>query len=288
MANLMKLMSFPIILQLDVRSRENHFFPTGEPGTSLILRLAREVWASGSILSRRGNPLVTIIYVFKGSGEFRTPQGHMALGPGAVFGFGPDIPHSVSMGAADLHIGLVALEPTQGGQLVQRNFRQTTIGFQTADGGEVEDEFLRIFAIARAGEALAQERAEALLLAWLHTLRKAMQTESPRDSCGAEIVRRSMRYLRENFQGLNSAQSAARACGVSYSHMTRLFRQHAGLSPHQYLLRLKMLYAAQRISTEPLKLDEIAEELGFADAFVFSKAFKRVLGLSPQVYRRAC
>lgn len=283
-------MSFPIILGLDISERENHFFPARalpETELPLVSRLARETWAPGSRLSRKGNPLVAIFYVFTGQGEYRSSQGRFPMRPGFVFGFGPGDEHSLLVGSSGLQLGILSLEPIRGTQLLRENLDQTAVAFQTTDSLEIEDELLRMVAIAREGNAFSRERVEALVPAWLLTLRKARQSLSQPGMRGTEIFQKCQSHLREHFREITSVHSTATACGVSYSHMTRVFRENAGLSPHQYLLRVKMLHAAQRISTETVTLDELAGELGFADAFVFSKSFKRILGVSPREYRKA-
>ena len=57
-------------------------------------------------------------------------------------------------------------------------------------------------------------------------------------------------------------------------------------SPYQFLLRLKMNLAAERLQNPAALVKQVAAELGFADAFHFSRAFKKVLGVSPQGFRR--
>jgi AraC-like DNA-binding protein len=93
-------------------------------------------------------------------------------------------------------------------------------------------------------------------------------------------------YLSFNIgEPLTVAQMARRA-NLSPSRFGVVFRQQFGLSPHQYLLHLRIQHAQSLLTTTDLPLREIAQSCGFADAYHFSKAFKRIVGVSPGAYRQ--
>jgi AraC-like DNA-binding protein len=93
-------------------------------------------------------------------------------------------------------------------------------------------------------------------------------------------------YLSFNIgEPLTVAQMARRA-NLSPSRFGVVFRQQFGLSPHQYLLRLRIQHAQSLLTTTDLPLREIAQACGFADVHHFSKAFKRIVGVSPGAYRQ--
>ena len=65
----------------------------------------------------------------------------------------------------------------------------------------------------------------------------------------------------------------------------RLFARCFGVPPARYVLQRRA--AAQRLLRETERtLEDIGRSLGFADAFHFSKAFKRVTGVSPREFRK--
>jgi AraC-like DNA-binding protein len=93
-------------------------------------------------------------------------------------------------------------------------------------------------------------------------------------------------YLSFNIGEPLSVAQMARRANLSPSRFGAVFRQHFGLSPHQYLLRLRIEHAQSLLTTTDLPLREIAEACGFADVHHFSKAFKRIVGVSPGKYRQ--
>ena len=84
-----------------------------------------------------------------------------------------------------------------------------------------------------------------------------------------------------------SVTDMARRANLSPSRFGVVFRQHFGLSPHQYFLRLRIEHAQELLRTTDSPLREIAVSCGFADVHHFSKAFKRITQLPPGAYRRA-
>jgi len=90
--------------------------------------------------------------------------------------------------------------------------------------------------------------------------------------------------LLEQDSDLNLSQIAA-LCGVSDCYFRRLFQQYSGESPMNFRQRLRIERAKQLLlSDEQYSVGEVAQELGFADVYHFSKAFKKYCGVSPKNY----
>jgi AraC-like DNA-binding protein len=68
-------------------------------------------------------------------------------------------------------------------------------------------------------------------------------------------------------------------------YLCRLFRRYDNQSPYQYLLRLKMSRAAERLKQPGALVKQVAEEAGYDDPFHFSRVFASVFGLSPTAFR---
>ncbi|MEI6715367.1 MAG: helix-turn-helix transcriptional regulator [Verrucomicrobiota bacterium] len=72
---------------------------------------------------------------------------------------------------------------------------------------------------------------------------------------------------------------------MSEEHLRRVCSKELGRTPMQQVTSLRINAAFTLLETGRDKLDVLAEKLGYSDAFVFSKVFKRVTGLSPMDYR---
>jgi len=93
-------------------------------------------------------------------------------------------------------------------------------------------------------------------------------------------------YIQQHFRRLKTLQQIGAECHLNHSYLCRLFRRYDHQSPYQYLLRLKMNLAAELLQQPAMLVKQAAEETGFGDPFHFSRAFKAVLGLSPDAFRR--
>ncbi len=79
----------------------------------------------------------------------------------------------------------------------------------------------------------------------------------------------------------------ARQSTLSPFHFLRVFAQALGVTPHQYVVRVRLRRAA-RLLTEPQRsITDIALDVGFNDVSNFVRSFRRAAGVSPGEYRRA-
>jgi AraC-like DNA-binding protein len=58
------------------------------------------------------------------------------------------------------------------------------------------------------------------------------------------------------------------------------------VTPHQYLLRLRLARAAKLLAEEDISVTDVALEAGFADLSNFVRTFRRAAGVSPSRFRR--
>jgi AraC-like DNA-binding protein len=101
-----------------------------------------------------------------------------------------------------------------------------------------------------------------------------------------ETYRRCRQYMQDHWLHLLTLEQAARECHVAPAYLCRLFRRFDRQSPYQFLLRLKMTHAAERLAAPDSSVKQVADFLGFDDRFHFSRVFKRVIGVSPGQYAR--
>jgi AraC family transcriptional regulator len=80
----------------------------------------------------------------------------------------------------------------------------------------------------------------------------------------------------------------ARDAGMSPYHFLRTFQQVAGVTPHQYVLRMRLHRAAVRLRTSREPISAIAFDAGFGDLSTFNRRFRRIMGCSPGAYRSGC
>ena len=75
------------------------------------------------------------------------------------------------------------------------------------------------------------------------------------------------------------------AMGTSPSTLSAVFRQCTGHAPMDFFTRLKMKQACRMLRSGGEYVYEVARQLGYRDPYYFSRAFKKVMGVSPRSYQ---
>ena len=76
-------------------------------------------------------------------------------------------------------------------------------------------------------------------------------------------------------------EKTAHTGGLSEYHFFRLFKTSFGISPYQYILNKRLLYAHQLLKTKHFTVSAAATSSGFGDIYNFSRAFKKKFGYPP-------
>lgn len=141
---------------------------------------------------------------------------------------------------------------------------------------------------ARLREGLPGFDPELAGWAWqlLATADAARRSSRPAESAVAVAVRRAESLLAERLDRPPAMPALARELGVAYSYFRREFRRRTGLSPHAYLLRLRLEKARRLLGGGAAPLKDIAGQLGFSSPYHLSAAFKKAFGISPSNWRR--
>jgi len=143
--------------------------------------------------------------------------------------------------------------------------------------------------LPRAGDTTAVSGWEELairLAAQAVQLDRGIRAESVHAQPGAEArVTRTVRRIEAHPEEHNDLASLAHEARLSPYHFLRTFEALTGVTPHQYLLRIRLRHAAIRIRTESARILDIALDCGFGDVSNFNRTFRAEFGVSPRAYR---
>ena len=95
------------------------------------------------------------------------------------------------------------------------------------------------------------------------------------------LVARAQEYILENVAVDIGVAEIAEALNVSREHLSRVFREQTSMSPKDYILSRKMSLACDLLLYSSLSCKEVSERVGFEDPTSFSRAFRRLVGMSP-------
>jgi AraC-like DNA-binding protein len=96
---------------------------------------------------------------------------------------------------------------------------------------------------------------------------------------------RVIEYIHANTSGNISLADMAKIAEVTPHHFASLFTKEIGLSPHQYVLRVRIERAKIHLKDGGLSIAEVSRLIGFRTQEHFTKVFRRVVGVTPTKFR---
>lgn len=148
----------------------------------------------------------------------------------------------------------------------------------------IENERLR-----RAAEHLlaqmpfgAEQDAYAMAAAWefLGALLDGV-TEEPEES----YAETAMELIRRDFRTEITVQSIADTLGLDRSYFSNRFKEETGRRPGEYLMEVRMEKARELLEKGKYSVTVVANSVGYADPFSFSRTFKKFFGVAPSQYK---
>lgn len=94
-------------------------------------------------------------------------------------------------------------------------------------------------------------------------------------------------YIESNLSERIVCADLAAHVGSSLGHFSRAFKTSFGRSPHDYVMRRRVLRAEELMATSTEPLAQIALDCGLSDQSHLSRLFRRVVGITPSRWRRA-
>ena len=101
----------------------------------------------------------------------------------------------------------------------------------------------------------------------------------------ADKIDAAKSIIRERFREDLDLEKVAKEAGMSYSWFRKKFREHTGISPARYILRLRIQEACRLLAESSLSIKEVAWRINVDDNTYFSAMFLREVGISPKEYR---
>lgn len=232
-------------------------------------------------IDRSTFPYRSVEFVAKGSGSLVLAGQTYPLRPGVVFTYGPDVPHQIRTDPeAPLLKYFADFDGRAGLALLADCGLGGGIPVQLANLAAVRARFDELIWLGSVADVRTVRTCALQFELLLHAIARAIEPPTPRARHVRETFNRCREFIEHNFLSVSSLAEVSARCHVDASHICRVFREFHSESPLQYLLRLRMQWAADRLLRSTARINEVADELGM-DAFHFSRLFKRVHGISP-------
>ena len=236
-------------------------------------------------LRRKDFPYMSIEFVARGHGTVDLSGKSHDLSAGALFAYGPGLPHAITSDAArPLVKYFVDFQGKEALQLLANAFPVSGQVIQTS----APEQILRLYEdLIDAGLRWSPHQKRICAIILEQFLLRISETAVPLGSIGSEAFetyQRCRRYIETHYRVAAGLSDIAADCNIDPAYLCRLFKRYDYQSPWQYVIQLKMRHAAQRLQMSHALIKRVAQELGFSDAFQFSHTFRRVYGISPRQF----
>jgi AraC-like DNA-binding protein len=247
---------------------------------------------------------VSLAAVLGGTFRYRTAQGSALLVPGAVLLGNPgqcfECSHEHGTGdrcvsvhfTPDYWEGLVAATPGARKSTFESP-RLPPLPELMASVAALETAALEATAGSEEAWGAGAPALEELALQFAGAALGAAGGFSARARPNARDERRVIEALRQIEQTAHDLEATglslselSRAATMTPFQFLRTFRRLAGMTPHQYVLRVRLHRAAVRLRGSAAAISRIAYESGFNDLSSFNHRFRRLMGMTPGAYRK--
>ena len=99
-------------------------------------------------------------------------------------------------------------------------------------------------------------------------------------------IQKTIRYMEDNLAKTFTLRSLSTIAQMSVSNFRLRFHEFTGLSPIDYLIRLRLRQTAILLAYTEQSLTEIMELTGFSDGGYFGRQFRRAFGRTPRQFRK--
>ncbi|WP_249776304.1 MULTISPECIES: helix-turn-helix domain-containing protein [Pseudomonas] len=170
--------------------------------------------------------------------------------------------------------------------------RQTPILFLSSANSTLERlEGLTVGAVDYIPKSCAPEEVLARIKIHLQLTWRAPPTyqASPADPEpeGDEIVlRAAMRWIEQHLDDMPSLVQLAQKVGTHEKRLSRIFREHLGLTVFAYIRDARLRRGQQLLTESAVSVQDVAELVGFRNACNFTTAFRQRIGMTPSQFRQ--
>ncbi len=124
------------------------------------------------------------------------------------------------------------------------------------------------------------------ILAWLDSFceKVCVLLSDRKENRSDRLVFLTKRFIQEHYREKLTLSDIADHLKISSGHLSSTFSRYMNQTVSDYIAEVKITHAKELIDSGQYLIYEIADQLGFENAYYFSKVFKKVTGMSPKNY----
>jgi AraC family transcriptional regulator len=134
-------------------------------------------------------------------------------------------------------------------------------------------------------DPLAVQEVEQDVVSYLGGMLKLGEKELMPTGISDPHILRALSYIHDCYEEMINIDELAGIALQSRYHFIRSFREATGTTPYQYLLKLRIKEAMNRLRRSEATIGQISVDLGFSSTSQFHRAFLKMTSVTPQAYR---
>lgn len=239
-------------------------------------------------IDRQDFPWFCLEFVGRGVGSLRLGGRNEVLGPGSFFLYGPGVEHQIeSSTGSPLGKYFVGFKGGRAEEFLEQYEMRPGFSSRCPKNEPIRLAFDSLLARGVRKTPLAHPLCAVILRQILLMCRDDACDVESSEGLAFATFSRVRDFIGANFLKLKTLGEIADACSVDAPYLCRLFARFHGESGYQFLTRLRMEHAAEILLERDATVQEVAAEMGFKDAFHFSRVFKSVHHAPPSRFRRS-
>ncbi|AKG33562.1 AraC family transcriptional regulator [Paenibacillus durus] len=253
-----------------------------------LLFWGREQCAPGHTFGPGFREYYKIHFVHKGTGKVRVGGQSHILYPGQAFLTYPRVVASYAADESDpWHYSWIAFTGERVKPLLSRTTLSPEYPVFSMDGVVMNGLYDRLTEAAATSGALDLPLT-AILYEFLAVLLRTVPASAEDSAVQGrknEHVEKCLHFLESHYYENITMEMMSEMLQLNRKYVSALFKQVVGMPPRQYLLGYRMAKACELLTRTDCTIGEIARSIGYEDALLFSRMFKKVQGCSPKSYR---
>lgn len=152
----------------------------------------------------------------------------------------------------------------------------------------LKDRFIKLYRLFAGEEFAGAMYCNIELYRMLLEVAELSQTLKSQESAVVRVkqaVQQCVEYLERHCYEAVEFEQLCALSGLCPTQLRLYFKKETGYTPTAYKNRLRMQAAERQLTQTNQPIEHLARQLGFENAFYFSRMFKEHTGVSPRVYR---
>ena len=237
---------------------------------------------SDYVVDRSTFPFFVLEFVAEGSGTVELAGRHYRLRAGMSYSYGPGVSHVIRNDSARPMLKYyVAFAGSEAKRLLDESPLHVGRAVQVSSPKEIVELYEILQREGTSETEYGARICAALVPVLIMKITERAVPYAVGESRALATYHRAKHWIERHYVHLRTVEQAAQACHIEVAYLSRLFQRFGHTTPYRFIMRLKMNRATELLVDGGMLVKEVAAKLEFADAFHFSRVFKRLYGLPP-------